>query len=104
MSCFEPPAELIEDWIELSKPRPGSPPNPNKLAALASEWGREQATDLYDSVLSLRAEKEKIANEVAKLAKEFTSTTGIRISSFNLHYWDTFGGFTAYTAEVEINL
>ena len=37
-----PPPELIEDWIELAKPLPQRPPNPNKLATLAARWGSDQ--------------------------------------------------------------
>ena len=44
MKYPEPPAELIEDWIELAKPLPNRPPDPNKLAALAAAWGYQQCT------------------------------------------------------------
>ena len=37
-----PPAELIEDWIELAKPLPNIPTDPNKLTALAAIWGYQQ--------------------------------------------------------------
>ena len=37
-----PPPELIEDWIEIAKPRPQRPPNPGELAALAARWGADQ--------------------------------------------------------------
>jgi hypothetical protein len=37
-----PPPELIEDWIEIAKPLPQRPPNPNELAALAARWGADQ--------------------------------------------------------------
>jgi hypothetical protein len=36
-----PPPELIEDWIEIAKPLPQRPPNPNELAALAARWGAD---------------------------------------------------------------
>jgi hypothetical protein len=37
-----PPPELVEDWIEIAKPLPQRPPNPNELAALAARWGADQ--------------------------------------------------------------
>jgi hypothetical protein len=37
-----PPPELVEDWIELAKPLPQRPPNPNELAILAARWGADQ--------------------------------------------------------------
>ena len=37
-----PPSELIEDWIEIAKPLPQRPPNPNELATLAARWGADQ--------------------------------------------------------------
>jgi hypothetical protein len=37
-----PPPELIEDWIEIAKPLPQRPPNPNELATLAARWGADQ--------------------------------------------------------------
>lgn len=37
-----PPPELIEDWIELAKPLPQRPPDPNVLATLAARWGADQ--------------------------------------------------------------
>ena len=37
-----PPPELIEDWIEIAKPRPQRPLNPGELAALAARWGADQ--------------------------------------------------------------
>jgi len=41
-----PPAELIEDWIEIAKPEPWkSPPNPNVLCTLAAQWGADQELD-----------------------------------------------------------
>jgi hypothetical protein len=36
-----PSPELIEDWIEIAKPLPQRPPNPNELAALAAQWGAD---------------------------------------------------------------
>jgi hypothetical protein len=36
-----PSPELIEDWIELAKPLPQHPPNPNELATLAAQWGAD---------------------------------------------------------------
>ena len=39
---INPPPELIEDWIEIAKPLPQRPPNPNELAALAARWGADQ--------------------------------------------------------------
>ena len=38
-----PPPELVEDWIEIAKPLPQRPPNPNELATLAARWGYDQA-------------------------------------------------------------
>jgi hypothetical protein len=41
-----PPPELIEDWIEIAKAEPWkSPPNPNVLCTLASQWGADQELD-----------------------------------------------------------
>ena len=37
-----PPPELVEDWIEIAKPLPQRPPNPNELATLAARWGADQ--------------------------------------------------------------
>ena len=37
-----PPPELIEDWIEIAKPLPQRPPNPNELATQAARWGADQ--------------------------------------------------------------
>ena len=37
-----PQAELVEDWIEIAKPLPQRPPNPNELATLAARWGADQ--------------------------------------------------------------
>ena len=36
-----PPPELVEVWIEVAKPLPQRPPNPNELAALAARWGAD---------------------------------------------------------------
>jgi len=38
-----PPAELIEDWIEIAKPEPWKrPPDPNVLCTLAAQWGADR--------------------------------------------------------------
>ena len=37
-----PPPELVEDWIELAKPRPQRPPNPGEFATSAARWGADQ--------------------------------------------------------------
>ena len=37
-----PSPELIEEWIELSRPTPVSYSNPNVLATYAARWGYEQ--------------------------------------------------------------
>jgi hypothetical protein len=37
-----PPPELVEDWIEIAKPLPQRPPDPNELATLAARWGADQ--------------------------------------------------------------
>jgi hypothetical protein len=36
-----PPPELIEEWIELSRPTPVRHPNPNVLATYAARWGAD---------------------------------------------------------------
>ena len=62
-----PPPELVEDWIEIAKPLPQRPPNPNELAALAARWGADQEleaccewtrdSDGYGAALALRADR-----------------------------------------------
>lgn len=37
-----PSPELIEEWIELSRPSAVSYVDPNKLATLAARWGADQ--------------------------------------------------------------
>ena len=37
-----PSPELIEEWIELSRPRKDRFPNPNVLATYAARWGAYQ--------------------------------------------------------------
>jgi hypothetical protein len=37
-----PPAELIEAWIELSRPSPVGYVDPNVLATHAARWGADQ--------------------------------------------------------------
>jgi hypothetical protein len=37
-----PSPELIEEWIELSRPRKDRSPNPNVLATYAARWGADQ--------------------------------------------------------------
>ena len=37
-----PSPELIEEWIELSRPTPVSYSNPNVLATYAARWGADQ--------------------------------------------------------------
>ena len=49
-----PPPELIEDWIEIAKPLPQQPPNPNKLATLAARWGANQEVEACCQWLSLK--------------------------------------------------
>ena len=50
-----PPPELVEDWIEIAKPLPQRPPNPNELAALAARWGANQELDACCDYLTRRA-------------------------------------------------
>jgi hypothetical protein len=40
-----PSPELIEEWIELSRPTPVSYSNPNVLATYAARWGADQELD-----------------------------------------------------------
>ena len=40
-----PPSELIEEWIEFSRPRKNHSPNPNTLATYAARWGADQELD-----------------------------------------------------------
>ena len=40
-----PSPELIEEWIELSRPRKDRSPNPNVLATYAARWGADQELD-----------------------------------------------------------
>jgi hypothetical protein len=47
-----PPPELIEDWIEIAKPLPQRPPNPNELATLAARWGANQELEACIKLLS----------------------------------------------------
>ena len=37
-----PSPKLIEEWIELSRPRKDRSPNPNVLATYAARWGYQQ--------------------------------------------------------------
>lgn len=37
-----PPSELIEEWVELSRPTPSSNSNSNVLATYAARWGADQ--------------------------------------------------------------
>ena len=37
-----PSPELIEEWIELSRPQKDRSPNPNVLATYAARWGSDQ--------------------------------------------------------------
>ena len=37
-----PSPKLIEEWIELSRPRKDRSPNPNVLATYAARWGADQ--------------------------------------------------------------
>ena len=37
-----PSPELIEEWVELSRPTPVSYSNPNVLATYAARWGADQ--------------------------------------------------------------
>jgi hypothetical protein len=37
-----PSPELIEEWIELSRPRKDYSPNPNVLATYAARWGADR--------------------------------------------------------------
>ena len=37
-----PRPELIEEWIELSRPQKDRSPNPNVLATYAARWGADQ--------------------------------------------------------------
>ena len=41
-----PPSELIEEWIELSRPRKDHSPNPNVLATYAARWGSDRELQL----------------------------------------------------------
>ena len=49
-----PPSELIEDWIEITKPLPKRPPNPNELATLAARWGADQELEACKEWVSWR--------------------------------------------------
>ena len=40
-----PSPELIEEWIELSRPQKDRSPNPNVLATYAARWGADQELD-----------------------------------------------------------
>jgi hypothetical protein len=72
-----PPPELIEDWIEIAKPRPQRPPNPGELAALAARWGadqeleacchllRQQGFDVVDDLRATRRPKPPSLKEQA---------------------------------------
>lgn len=40
-----PRPELIEEWIELSRPQKDRSPNPNVLATHAARWGADQELD-----------------------------------------------------------
>jgi len=48
-----PPPELVEDWIELAKPRPQRPPNPGEFATLAARWGADQELEACCEWLSV---------------------------------------------------
>jgi hypothetical protein len=37
-----PSPELIEEWIELSRPRKDRSPNPKMIATYAARWGADQ--------------------------------------------------------------
>ena len=41
-----PSPELIEEWIELSRPRKDRSPNPNVLATYAARWGSDRELQL----------------------------------------------------------
>lgn len=47
--AFTPPSpDLVEDWIELSKPVPRHPLDPGVFAALAAEWGYQQCLKQHE--------------------------------------------------------
>lgn len=46
-----PSPELIEEWIELSRPQKDRSPNPNVLATYAARWGADQELEACCDVL-----------------------------------------------------
>lgn len=60
--------------------------------------------ETQSAVRAIRDAKAALARDIAYRLKDFTETTGVRISDIQVNHWDTFGGTLDYTVDIEVAL
>jgi hypothetical protein len=65
---------------------------------------RSTISQTQAAVRAIRSSRQALESDIAIKLKDFTQTTGIRVSSVTVSQWDAFGGTLDYTVDIEVAL